>query len=296
MPPAPHRPARPQPSRQLDNPTRRAGLIKHLLQEQGHTSFTLFEASHEQSRQSNQPGPSLALRNARRKLAKGACGASWTRQPVQLILRHQRFDLRDFPNLVPQRFRIQADQHLPASAAVLGHDGNNLRKLLDGNQAPLVFGMTGLTSSFPATQAGHGYAAGRCPIRGRAAGRGPDGPPPYRPRIRWRHDRDRPALFRDGAGQGRADHRVLRSKLPGHPSAAGAFRRRLPGGAARAPKGNHSSRHQAHQRDGHAARRAPSRSGPTLRSSVRRSPRCERSKAIRGRSTPSVFGWMANTS
>ena len=56
-------------------------------------------------------------------------------------------------------------------------------------------------------QAGHGHAAGDRPLRGRAAGAGPDGPPEHRQGARRRHDRQRPALLRDGAGQGRADHR-----------------------------------------------------------------------------------------
>ena len=54
------------------------------------------------------------------------------------------------------------------------------------------------------------------PLRGRAAGAGPDGPPEHRQGPRRRHDRHRPALFRHGAGQGRPDHRVLRRR-PAHP-------------------------------------------------------------------------------
>ena len=52
--------------------------------------------------------------------------------------------------------------------------------------------------------------AGHRPLRGRAAGPGPDGPPQHRPGARRRHHRRRPAVLRHGAGQGRADHRVLR--------------------------------------------------------------------------------------
>ena len=50
-------------------------------------------------------------------------------------------------------------------------------------------------------QAGDGLPQGHCPLRGRAAGVGPDGPSKYRQGARcWRH-RFRAALFRDGAGQ-----------------------------------------------------------------------------------------------
>ena len=47
---------------------------------------------------------------------------------------------------------------------------------------------------------GHGHQAGHRPLRGRAAGAGDDGPPEHRQGPRRRGDRDRPALFRDGAG------------------------------------------------------------------------------------------------
>ena len=52
--------------------------------------------------------------------------------------------------------------------------------------------------------------AGHRPLRGRAAGAGDDGPPEHRQGPRRRRDRSGPALLRDGAGPGRADHRVLR--------------------------------------------------------------------------------------
>ena len=60
----------------------------------------------------------------------------------------------------------------------------------------------------------------------------------------------RPAVLRDGAGQGRADHRVLRPEPPDPAAAAGAVHPGLPGGAARAPEGDHPPRPQALQRPG----------------------------------------------
>ena len=42
-----------------------------------------------------------------------------------------------------------------------------------------------------------------------------DGSPQHRPCPRWRDDRERPSLLRDGAGQGCLDHRVLRQE-PAH--------------------------------------------------------------------------------
>ncbi len=67
------------------------------------------------------------------------------------------------------------------------------------------------------------------------------------------HDRRRPALFRHGARQGRADHRVLRRQPPDAAAAAGAVHPRLPGDPARAPEGHHPPRPQAVQRAGRAA-------------------------------------------
>ena len=56
------------------------------------------------------------------------------------------------------------------------------------------------------------------PLRGRAPGPGPDGPPEHRPGARRRHHRDRAAVLRDGAGQGRPHHRLLRPEPAGPPT------------------------------------------------------------------------------
>ena len=55
------------------------------------------------------------------------------------------------------------------------------------------------------------------PLRGRAAGPGADGPSQHRQGPRRRGDGVRPALLRHGAGQGRADHRVLRRATSSRP-------------------------------------------------------------------------------
>ena len=68
-----------------------------------------------------------------------------------------------------------------------------------------------------------------------------------------RHDRHGPAVLRDGAGQGRADHRVLRRASADAARAAGAVRAGLPGGAARASERDHPSRPEAVERPGRAA-------------------------------------------
>ncbi len=116
-----------------------------------------------------------------------------------------------------------------------------------------------------ADQDRHGLARGAGPVRRRAAGAGPDGPPQHRPRLRRRHHRGRPAVLRDGAGQRRADHRVLRPPAAPGPGPAGVVRRGLPGGAARPPEGDHPPRPQAQQRDGHRGRRPAHAQGHRLR-------------------------------
>ena len=78
-------------------------------------------------------------------------------------------------------------------------------------------------------------------------------------------DRRGPAVLRDGAGHGRADHRVLRRGPALDPRAAGAVRAGLPGGAARPPEGDHPPRPQADEHPGHAARRRAGAEGDRLR-------------------------------
>ena len=68
-----------------------------------------------------------------------------------------------------------------------------------------------------AHQGRHGLPAGPRPLRGRAAGAGPDGPPQHRPGARRRHDRRRPAVLRHGAGQGRADHPTTATSTTSRP-------------------------------------------------------------------------------
>ena len=75
----------------------------------------------------------------------------------------------------------------------------------------------------------------------------------------------RPALLRHGAGQGRADHRVLRRAQPDPARAAGAVHPGLPGGAARAPEGDHPPRPEAVERPGGPLRRRAGAQGHRLR-------------------------------
>ncbi len=106
-------------------------------------------------------------------------------------------------------------------------------------------------------QGRHGLQGGAGPVRGRTAGAGADGPPQHRPRAGRRRHRRRPAILRDGTGQGHAHHPVLRRPQAFAPTTAGAVRAGLPGHPARPPEGHHPPRHQAQQRPGGPVRRPP---------------------------------------
>ena len=58
------------------------------------------------------------------------------------------------------------------------------------------------------------------------------------------------AVLRDGAGERRADHEVLRREALTGSRTAGAVHAGLPGRAARASEGDHPPRHQADERAG----------------------------------------------
>ena len=76
---------------------------------------------------------------------------------------------------------------------------------------------------------------------------------------------ERPAVLRDGTGQGRAHHPVLR-RAEAHPAAATRIvRAGVPRHPARPPEGHHPPRHQAVERAGGAVRRPAGAEGDRLR-------------------------------
>ena len=90
----------------------------------------------------------------------------------------------------------------------------------------------------------------------------------------------RPAVLRHGAGQGRADHRVLRRGPADAPRAARAVRPGLPGDPARPPEGDHPPRHQAVERAGDAPRRPAGAQGDRLRRRQGDRPAADRADAL----------------
>jgi hypothetical protein len=127
--------------------------IQHLFQEQRHASLALFEAAHEQRGQRHQSRTALADRHARGKPGASAGRASATRQPVQLVLRHQRFDLGNVPHLMSQWLGVAAGQPFAAAAAGPGLHGDDRLTLIRGDQRPLVLEMSRLAARLPAALA-----------------------------------------------------------------------------------------------------------------------------------------------
>ena len=88
---------------------------------------------------------------------------------MTLILGDVRLDLRQFPDLMPQRLGVAARQFLAAAAALSRLERPTSLQSLGGHQGPLVLGMTGLAAPFLlglGCRGGAGLACGCC-----AAGR-----------------------------------------------------------------------------------------------------------------------------
>ena len=136
------------------------------------------------------------------------------------------------------------------------------------------------TGRAEAHQGRHGQPPGPRPVRGRAPGPGPDGPPQHRQGPRRRHHRHGPPLLRHGAGQGHPDHPVLRRTPADASRAARAGHPGLPGRAARPPEGDHPPRPQALQRPDRALRRQAGPQGHRLRRGQGDRPAADRSDAV----------------
>jgi len=133
---------------QLDHPAPGARLIQHLLQKQRHPPLALFEAAHQQRGQRDQPGTGLTERHTGRKFSAGEDAATRTRKSMPLIFRDNRFDFRDFPNLMSQWVGIVPGQTCPTSSTHLRFHTFDLLALVRRNQRSFVLGMAGLPSLF----------------------------------------------------------------------------------------------------------------------------------------------------
>lgn len=73
-------------------------------------------------------------------------GATTTGQAMALVFGDAGFELRQFPNLVPQGLGINAAQGRSEAAAGRRHARDDLLALLSGEQRPLVFAVARLTA------------------------------------------------------------------------------------------------------------------------------------------------------
>jgi hypothetical protein len=67
---------------------------------------------------------------------------------MQLIFRNQRLNLGDFPDLVPQRFRVAPGKRLPTAPTSLGFERNDGLTLIAWKQQSLMLEMTRLAAPF----------------------------------------------------------------------------------------------------------------------------------------------------
>jgi hypothetical protein len=109
----------------------------------------LPEATHQKGDECRQPRAGLTGRDASRQFRTSRLGAAAANESVALVFCDVRLDLRQFPDLMPQRRRIASAQTLTATTALARFERLNVVALLRGEQRPLVLGMARLTASFP---------------------------------------------------------------------------------------------------------------------------------------------------
>ena len=104
----------------LDRQRRRARLTQKRGEELRRAPLALTIVGHQQRDEGHQPRSRLALRHAAAAASAQRClAATGTRQPMPLIFGHDRLDLGEFPDLMPQRFRVAA-RELRAATSALG--------------------------------------------------------------------------------------------------------------------------------------------------------------------------------
>ena len=74
--------------------------------------------------------------------------ATGTRQPMTLVLGHLPLDHGQFPDLMPQRFRVVSRELRSAASAFDRFQRSHIVALVGGNQRSLVFLVAGLPATF----------------------------------------------------------------------------------------------------------------------------------------------------
>ena len=123
----------------LHGQRRATRLVQQTFQEHRRATFALAEVGHQQCGEGHQSWSRLTDRHAGREFPAGRRPATGTGEPVPLVLRDQRLDLRQFPHLMPQRFGIVAQQLDSASTTGGGPEQHYVLALVRRKQRPLVF-------------------------------------------------------------------------------------------------------------------------------------------------------------
>ena len=131
---------------QQHHPAGTGRLVQNHAQEQGGPPLRLAEAGHEQTAESDQPRPGLAGRDTGGQVATGGAAAA-TDQSMPLVFGDDRLDFGQFPDLMPQRLRIDAGSvRRPQRRQLRRHTRDHVLALLDGNQRPFVLGVARLAA------------------------------------------------------------------------------------------------------------------------------------------------------
>ena len=131
--------------------------MEDQAEEGGGPAFGLAEAGHEQGAEGDQSRPRLAGGNADGQVAAGGAAAV-ADESMALIFGNEGLDVGQFPDLMTERFGIDAGQGLAATSARLRHTAHDGLALLHGDQSPLVLDMAKLT---PGRAPRFGFASGR---------------------------------------------------------------------------------------------------------------------------------------
>jgi hypothetical protein len=128
--------------------SRAAGHVQQVCQKQGGPPLTLSKVSHQQGREGEQPRSELARRHTRGKFSAGGRSAAFTGQPVSLVFRDERLNLRQFPDLMTEWFRIKACEPFATASALRRMSWNHFGTSFDRDK----FTYGSLVSLLPATR------------------------------------------------------------------------------------------------------------------------------------------------
>jgi hypothetical protein len=103
---------------------------------------------HQQSCEGEQSRSELPRRHTRWQRRAGRGSAARAGEPMPLIFGNDRFDRRQFPDLMPQRFSIRSRQPCPTTSAVIRMQDDDFRAAFDGHEFAHLPWMSLLSAAF----------------------------------------------------------------------------------------------------------------------------------------------------